>query len=188
MKREIPTTAAVVVLVVVMLTGCDENKEVARVATEAAERQAEQNQEMAQLNREVAEGTKLLVEADAEARESVLAMQADLYAEQAEIGQQRDQLEAERREIADHRLRESLLAPIINNLGPLLVVVAVLFFCGAMVSGLDDGDDEVSEVLIEELAADRPVLLPPTPSAGSIERDGHKPAATGDLPDLLGDS
>ena len=49
----------------ILMIGCSDGERVAKVATEAADRQAQQNQEMAQLNREVAEGTKRMVEADA---------------------------------------------------------------------------------------------------------------------------
>ena len=57
----------------------------AKVAIEAAERQAKQNEEMARLNRETAEGARRLVEADAEARMELTEMQHDLQAEQAEV-------------------------------------------------------------------------------------------------------
>jgi len=145
--------------------GCNNNERVARVAMQAADRQAEQNQEMARLDREVTEGTKRLVEADAEARKDVLAMQKDLQDQASEVGQQRDLLESERRQIAQHQLRESMLGPIIANLAPLLVCASVLVFCGLLVYGLrsDKGDDDnvVAEVLIEELASAEPQLLPP---------------------------
>ncbi len=168
MKRLIPITTVVTALALVLLTGCDDDEKVARVATQAADRQAEQNKEMARVNREVAEGTKRLVEADAEARKDVLAMQEDLQGQASEVGQQRDLLESERREIAKHRVRESILGPIIANLGPLLVCALVLVFCGLLVYGLrvDKGDDDaVGEVLIEELASARPTLLPPPATA-----------------------
>ena len=164
MKRLLPITAVVTVLAVVLLTGCDEDEKVARVATQAADRQAEQNKEMARVNRQVAAGTKRLVKADAEARKDVLAMQKDLQGQASKVGQQRDLLESERREIAKHRVRESILGPIIANLGPLLVCALVLVFCGLLVYGLrvDKGDDDaVGEILIEELASSQPTLLPP---------------------------
>ena len=45
-----------------LIAGCGSNEEVARVATQAADRQAQQNDELARLNREVASGTKNLVD------------------------------------------------------------------------------------------------------------------------------
>lgn len=174
MKRPIPTAAIVTALALILLTGCSENEKLAQMAEKAADRQAGQNKEMARLNREVAEGTKLLVEADAEARADMIDIQKDLCSQQAEVGYQRDELEAERQDISAQRLRESLLAPIIDNLGPLLVVVAVLFFCGLLVHSMGNGkDDAIGEVLIEELVAERPTLLPSRDSRQGI--DSYKP-------------
>ena len=146
------------------------------MAETAADRQADQNREMSQLNREVAEGTKLLVEADANSREDFVALQRDIQTEQAEVGKQRDQLESERRSIAGERLRESILAPILANLGPLLVCALVLVFCALLVFGLysDKGEgDVVAELLIDEIVAERPTRLPPQASRHSI--DNRKP-------------
>ncbi len=57
---------ALMILLVMIgaVVGCheDENTRVAKVATQAADRQPMQNEEMARLNLEVAEGTKRLVE------------------------------------------------------------------------------------------------------------------------------
>jgi len=165
MRLLIPITVVVTALAVVLVTGCTDNEKVARVAMQAADRQAEQNKEMARVNRKVAEGTKRLVEADAEARKDVLAAQKDLQGQASEVGRQRDQLETERREIAKHRVRESMLGPIIANMGPLLICALVLVFCGLLIYSLrtDRGDDDgvVAEVLIEELASAEPRLLPP---------------------------
>ena len=159
-------------LTIASLCGCSDDARLARMAESAADRQAEQNKEMAHLNREVAEGTKRLVEADANSREDFVAIQHDLQSAQAEVGNQRDQLESERREIAGQRRHESILAPILESLGPLLVVFAVLFFCGLLVSSLspdEDGGDAVAEILIEEITADQPTLLPPRVSRHNID-------------------
>jgi hypothetical protein len=159
-------------LTIASLCGCGDDARLARMAETAADRQADQNKEMVTLNREVAEGTKLLVEADANSREDFVALQRDIQTEQAEIGQQRDQLESERREIAGERLRESILAPILANLGPLLVCALVLVFCTWLVSGLqsDKGEgDAVAEILIEKIVAERPTRLPPQASRHSID-------------------
>ena len=184
MKQLLPIAAAMTALTVVLLTGCDEDEKVAKVAIQAADRQAKQNQEMARVNREVAEGTKRLVEADAEARKDVLAMQKDLQGQASEVGQQRDLLESERREVAGQRLRESILGPIIANMGPLLVCALVLAFCSLLIYGLrvDKGDDDsiVAEVLIEDLASERPKLLPPASSVSVIEHHDPMPAAIAD--------
>ena len=64
---------------------------------------------MAQLQAQVAEGSKRLVEADAKARAELTALQHDLQQSQADLGRQRDQLEAERRGLAEQRGRDELL-------------------------------------------------------------------------------
>ena len=89
---------AVILMILVILCslilGCDENARVARVAEQAAERQARQNDEMARVTRESAEAARRLVEADAQARQEFLAAQQDLQTQQAELGRQRDRLES----------------------------------------------------------------------------------------------
>ncbi len=168
----VPLTA----LIIALLCGCDDDARLARMAETAADRQAEQNSEMARLNREVAEGTRRLVEADADSRKDLVALQQELQSEQAMVGHQRDLLESERREIADQRLRESTLAPILEDLGPLLVCTLVLVFCAFLVCGLnsDKGEsDAVTEILIEDIVAERPTLLPPRVSRHNI--DDRKP-------------
>ena len=87
MKRPFLTILATAALVTV--TGCDENARVARVAQEAADRQADQNKELARLSRETAEGTKRLVGADAETRKELASLQRDLQAAASEVGRQR---------------------------------------------------------------------------------------------------
>ena len=163
-SRTIPILLAIAAIT---MTGCDENERVAKVATEAAERQAEQNVEMAQLNREVAEGTKRLVAADAEARKDLAKMQHDVQAEQAKVSAQRDLLEAERQEIASQRRTESMLGPIFEICSIAAVGVAVIGFCWCLLFGLsqDDADETLGELLVEELVSDSPTILPPVPSA-----------------------
>ena len=64
------------------------------------ERQAEQNRQVTELQREVAEGSRRLVEADAQARQEMVALQREVQAERSEVGRQRDLLEGERRDLA----------------------------------------------------------------------------------------
>jgi hypothetical protein len=170
--RQIPILLAVIMTLV---TGCEEggneNSRVAKVATEAAERQGKQNEEMARLNREVAEGTKRLVEADAEARKELTEMQHDLQAEQAEVGEQRDQLETERKEIAGQRRTESMLGPILKGCAAAAVIAVTIGYCWSLLFSLrrqDDADQILGELLVDELLAEKSVLFPP-PGATVIE-------------------
>ncbi len=164
MAHKIHTVTALIATTILLLTGCDEDGRLATLAEESARQQAQQNQEMARLHGEVAEGARRLVEADAKARQDVLAAQQQLQAQQAEVGQQRDQLESERREIARQRLSESVFGPILAELGPLAVCGLVLVLCGLLIYGLRSGPsdaDTMGEILIEELVSPRPMLYSP---------------------------
>ena len=118
-------------------------------------------------------------------------MQENLQSQQAEVGRQRDQLESERRDIAGQRLRESILGPILANLGPLAVCGLALVFCSMLVYGLyrdKNGDEAVAEILIEELTSERPVLLPTASSPQLLERAEAGPVATIDQADASPDA
>jgi len=178
MKIVAPVT--LIVLLLVAATGCRESNDdrLVEMAQEHAARQAEQNRRMAESHKQLVEGSRQLVESDARAREELVVLQHDLRADQAEIGHQRDQLEAERRQIAEQRYRDPLVAAAIANVGlvlacllPLIVVVYVLWAVGRS----RQSDDAVTELLVEELISDQPRLLPPTSS--SVPALGCEPAA-----------
>lgn len=178
MKIVAPVTLSVLLLFAA--TGCRESSDdrLVEMAQEHVARQAEQNRQMAELHKQLTEGSRQLVEADARAREELVVLQHDLRADQAEIGHQRDQLEAERRRIAEQRHRDPLIAAAIMQTGlvlacllPLIVAVYVLWAVGRS----RQSDDAVTELLVEELVADQPRLLPPaTPSMAAL---GCEPAA-----------
>ena len=147
-------------LAIALLGGCDDER-AAQLSREAANRQAEQNRRMAEV-----------VKAETEANQEMARLQRDVQANQAEMDRQRSTLEAERREIAGERRRESFLAPAVENLGGLLVVVAVLVLCWYLLVGAthrDDTDQRVNELLVEELVSDQPVLAPPATSVAALE-------------------
>lgn len=158
---------AIVMLTVLlmMLTGCVNSTDdrLVNMAQEHEVRQAEQNRQAAEMHKQLVEGSRQLVQAEAKAREELTALQHDLRADQAEIGRQRDQLETERRQIADQRHRDPIIAAAIMDVGlvlacllPLGVAVYVLW----VVSHSRQSDDAVAEILIEEMVADQPRLLP----------------------------
>ena len=175
MRIVIPVTPTVLLLVAA--TGCQKSNDdrLVEMAQEHVARQAEQNRQMAELHKQLAEGSRQLVEADARAREELTVLQHDLRADQAEIGHQRDQLEAERRQIAEQRYRDPLIAAAIVNVGLVLACLLPLAFGVYVLWSLrrsGDSDDALVELLIEEVVADRPPIglrdstLPlPSPSA-----------------------
>ena len=163
--------AILLVIALIAATGCSDSERVAEVATEAAQQQAKQNAEMAQLNREVAAGTKRLVAADAEARKDLTKMHHDVQAEQAKVSQQRDRLETERQEIAAQRRIESMWGPILKSCSVAALCVVTIGFCWYLLFGLrqhDNTDDVLNELLVAELVAESPAILPMASSA--IER------------------
>ena len=148
--------------VVALIVGCDENRRVAETAERAAERQAAQNEEVVRLNREVAEGTRRLVEADAEARQELAVAHRELQSEQAKIATQRDALEEERKAMARERRTVSLWGPVVTGLASLLAITTLGVFCWSLLFGLrheSDPHEALSELLVTELTAPRPMLL-----------------------------
>ncbi len=156
----------IVIPIALMLTviGCNENenKRLADTAERYLERQAEQNRHTTELQREVAEGSRRLVEADAQARQEMVALQREVQAERAEFGRQRDALEGERRDLAAKRHFDPIIATAITNIGLLLACLLPLVLCWYLLQRRDKPADDqaVVEVLLEDLVSDRPLLLP----------------------------
>jgi hypothetical protein len=153
-------------------TGCDENenKRLADMAERNVERQAAQNRQMSELQSEVARGARTLVEADAKARAELVALERDAQAERAEIGRQRDSLEEERRDLATRRWLDPIIAASITNIGLLAACLLPLVLCWYLLHRrVEPADDQaIAEVLLDDLVADRPLLLPPAEDRRSI--------------------
>ncbi|QDU96518.1 hypothetical protein Pla8534_43390 [Lignipirellula cremea] len=171
----IPIVAALMLTAI----GCDEeeNKRLAEMAERHLERQAEQSRQVTELQREVAEGSRRLVEADAQARQEMVTLQREVQAERSEVGRQRDLLEGERRDLAAKRRLDPIVAAAITNIGLLLACLLPLVLCWYLLTRrVEPADDQaVAEVLLEDLVADRPLLLPRTDGVRAIglraERD-----------------
>lgn len=182
MKRILPT------LLICLIVGCGSNDErLAKMAQDHNAQQAAQNQRMAELQKSVADGTKRLVEAEAESREKLLAMQDNLRADQASIGQQRDRLETDRREIAAQRGRDPIIAASIVQVGLWLACLLPLVLAGYLVYAMRHtaGQDDafVTEFLVTDLVAEHPLLLGPPTSTEPLqlpkpETAEPEPAAT----------
>lgn len=144
------------------LAGCQPSDDrLIEMARDSVDQQAAQNAEMSRLNREVAAGTRQLVEADAVARQQLLAAQQQLQVQQQELSSQRDTLEAERKAWAEQRRTESMLAPLLTTFGAAFLALLPLALCGWLVHGLArTADAEVGELLVHELTQASPLLLP----------------------------
>jgi hypothetical protein len=195
-KQSTLLTSMLAVTLLAML-GCSQDDRLARMAQDATERQAEQNREMARLNQEVAENSQRLIEADAESRREVIQLQRDLIErdadgreqldalqretqaavsqERSSVDRQREKLEEERKQIAAQRNRDPIVAAAITGLAVVLACLAPIILAIYLLRTADRHqatDAELAELLVQELVADEPLLLPP-PSERSlaIERD-----------------
>lgn len=180
-------------MLLVLIAGCQiESERLVEVAREAAQRQAQQNQQMTQLQNQVAEGSRQLVEAEAKARAELTALQRDLQQGQAEVGRQRDELEAERRKIASERYWDAVLGNSITAAVVLLACLLPLVLCWALLrrqSEERDADAALAEFLVQELVSDhsallpaslpRPLLIEPTRDSGSPQNrsEGQNPVS-----------
>jgi len=132
------------------------------------------NQRMAELQKSVAEGSKRLIETEAESRDKLLAMPRPTWrADQATVGEQRDKLEGERREIAQQRIRDPIIAEAIMQVGPLawpclLPLVLAGYLIYAMKHTASQDDAVVAELLVTELVSEHPLLLGPPPTQQAL--------------------
>ena len=153
----------VVAIVALVIAGCpdDENKRLAEQAERNLERQAAQELRNSDLHREVAEATKQLVKADAAAREDMMALHRDVQLERSELGRQRDLLELERRDIANTRNRDPLIAEAIKIVGLMLVCTVPLFIAWQILRRSDQADENaaMAELLLEEISSPVPTLI-----------------------------
>ena len=151
-------------MLILTAIGCNENENtrLAEMAERHLDRQAEQNRQMVELQHEVAEGSRRLVEADAKAREEMVALQHEMQTERVEIGRQRDLLEDERRDLATKRHLNPIIAAAITNIGLLLACLLPIVLCWYLLHRrVEPAEDQaVAEVLLEDLVANRPLLLP----------------------------
>jgi len=155
-----------------LVLGCERDDEkVAKVAREAAERQARQNEQMAKLQEHVAKGTQQLVENATKSQNELTKLQRDLRDDQAKVSVQRDALEVERQQIATERWRDPIVAQTLLIAGGCIVALAPLLLAGYAFRVVETSRDDslVASALIEDLASDAPRIcvsprLPQLPS------------------------
>jgi hypothetical protein len=88
-------------------------------------------------------------------------------------------LEAERKAIAAERKWDQLLAPAVQDLGVFLVIAAIVGFCWYLLMGLRHDsvtDKEVGELLIQEMVAEKPILLPPAHPSQPVLKHSRIPS------------
>ena len=136
-----------------MALGCSTDERLVAHMELADERQAAQNREIARQNQELAQATNHFLSAEAQARGDSIALQRQFQLQQQDTHEERDRLEAERRQWAVSRQRESLLAPLLIDLGLLLACLAPLGLCWYLLYLLryERRDAGLSELFATEL-------------------------------------
>jgi len=144
------------------------------LSRDAIEQQQKQNDVIARQSERVVDETEKLTEAardlvgqDAQARRELVEAQQvinnDLHSERARIDRQREDLEKDRRSLASARVRDPVIAESIQVVGILLACLCPLLLAAYLLRSLrsDTTDDQaVAELLVCELTADQPQLLP----------------------------
>lgn len=123
---------------------------------------------------QVAEASRQLVEADAKARGEIIAMQKDLQQGQSELGRQRDQLENDRRQYADQRSRDPIVANTILDVGMIVACLLPLVLCIVLAISLRDisqTDADVADVLVQEIVSEEPLLLPQSHMSATLPKE-----------------
>jgi len=144
--------------------------------------------EQQRLNRsqaQVAEASQELVQADAKARSEMVAVQRDLQQGQAELSRQRDQLENDRRQYAEQRNRDPIVANTILDVGILIACLLPLLLGIVIVLNLRDTvetDSNLTELLVEEIAGNSSLLLPTKGPAEALEHGPHDQCLVDDSP------
>ncbi|MBL6706732.1 MAG: hypothetical protein ISQ06_11505 [Planctomycetaceae bacterium] len=189
--RRVAMCLALLMLGVVGGCGSSPDERLADLAQQTMTEQRKQNDRIADQSQAVVEGShqlaetaKQLVEHDAEARREMIAAQQELTSQlngqQSAIYTGHEQLEQDRREIAEQRHRDPIIAAVIQDFGLsiacLLPLVVAVFVIRQMQSQEPD-HATVAELLVLELTADEPRLLPgPMSQRHALTHDDSKEA------------
>ena len=172
--RSVAMVAAVLLLATIGGCGSSPDERLADFAEQSMAEQRKQNDRIADQSQAVvaeshqlAETAKEMVARDAEARRELIAAQQELTSQlngqQSAIYTGHEQLEQDRREIAEQRHRDPIIAAVIQDFGLfiacLLPLVVAVFVIRQMQSQEPD-HAAVAELLVLELTADEPRLLP----------------------------
>lgn len=157
-----------IALMLMSVVGCKPSDErLIELSQQSLARQAEQNDALARQSELVAEASKELVQADAQARKEIIAaqsqLQSGLQAERSSLDRQHEALEGERKSLAAQRQRDPIVAAAILQVGILLACLLPLAVCIYLLRATKDSQPvgELCELLVDELTASEPMLLPP---------------------------
>lgn len=170
MPRNLPPGAAILLMMTLLLaTGCGESRDerYRRLAEHALHEQSQQNKRLAEQSKQIVDASQRLVEGDAQARRDLLKAQkqlrGELHSERAGIDRQREEMEQERRNIAAQRHRDPVIAQAIGAVGLTLACLLPLLLAAYVIRAVNqDGDAsaELGKLLVIEMTAEQPLLLP----------------------------
>ena len=192
MPKTLGMHRAKLMMALLLTTGCADSRDdrLAEMAQQSLREQARQNERLTKQSQQIAEASRHLIENDSRARRDMIAahttLQKELQTERANINQQLSELESERREIARQRGRDPIIANAISCIGLTLACLLPLLLAGYVIYSLNrssDDSDALSEMLVLEITAEKPKLLPMVPrSVTAIEhappRDDNETAVT----------
>jgi hypothetical protein len=108
-----------------------------------------------------------LVQRDAESRKELLAthqqLSSQLNQQQAVIDAGRDRLEQDRRDIAQQRHRDPIIAAVLQSTGMLLVCLVPLLLAAYALKQMRQEETDhaaIAELLVCEITSDKPLFLP----------------------------
>lgn len=167
------TMRLLVVIGLLAVLGCDKDERLIKHAQQSIEQQAKQNEQIArqseavtQQTQQIAEAAHRMVEADAQARRELVEAQRELnfelQSERTSLDRQHKDLERQRELLAEARQREPIVAAAIQAMTLTLACLLPLLVCAYALRQLGNSqpdDDGLSELLVQELAADEPRLL-----------------------------
>ena len=180
MQRPVHSQALAAILLTALISGCDTSDD--QVLQQSLRRQAEMNAQMARHTEQIVETSRQLVESDARARGELIELQQNLQegvqTERKSLDRQHEELESERQAIALQRQRDPLIAAAIVNAAILLACVAPLLLAFWVIrSSWTPESGGVDELLIHDLVAETPILLPRPLLALPAETSPEPPAA-----------
>ena len=177
----------------IAVTGCESRDErLAEYAQQATEQQAHQNEQMARQSQQVvqhsgelAKAAHNLVEQDAQARREFIQAQEraqrDAREEHARLDVQRQELHAERKEVAAAAIREPVIAQALITTGLILATLLPLIVTAYALRRLPDStasETLLSTALLEDLIP-VPIGLPRPGEPSTRLQDGPAPRLPG---------
>ena len=132
------------------------------VLRDSLDRQADLNKAILQQNREVVEASRKLVEFDAQSRKEFVVLQQEIQKERIALVRQQELIEGERRQLAQERNRDPIVAAAITNAAFLAAICLTLVFCWFVLRrlGADSDTETLRDLLVAEVITGKPFLLP----------------------------